>query len=121
MLLFCPCEHVEGLVDLSERGEEPRLGDGGGRTSGPGSQLFENRAGIVASTRRRERPAQDTDKERRTARHRDSMLARRDAVGGSSQCDVRDAQRANGRRVLLLEGERVLDVAQALLRLSAHE
>ena len=121
MLLFCPASTSKAASispsAASSHASETAVGD----ASGPGSQLFENRACLVASTRRRERPAQDADKERRPVRHRDPMLACRDAFLGSSQCYVRDAQRANGRRVLLLEGERVLDVAQAFLRLSAHE
>ena len=32
MLLFCPCEHVEGVVDLPERAKQPGLGDDGGRS-----------------------------------------------------------------------------------------
>lgn len=27
VLLFCPCEHVEGVVDFPERAKQPRLGD----------------------------------------------------------------------------------------------
>ena len=32
MLLFCPCEHVEGVVNLPERAKQPGLGDDGGRS-----------------------------------------------------------------------------------------
>ena len=47
MLLFCPCEHVERVVDLSERAEQPGLGDGGGRVRGSGSQLVEIQIGVA--------------------------------------------------------------------------
>jgi len=63
VLLFCPCEHVEGVVDSPERAEQPRLGDHGGRGRRSGSQLFENSAGLAGPARRRERPPQDADKE----------------------------------------------------------
>ena len=66
MLLFCPCEHVEGVVDLPERAKQPGLRDDGGRSHRAGPQLFENRSCFAVTARRRERPPQDADKERRT-------------------------------------------------------
>ena len=114
--VLCPREHLEGRVDLPERAEQPALGDDRRRGRRPRAELVEERPGFVMPSCGRERPPEETQEVGPAVRNGETVLGRRDALLVPPEGDVRQARAEQRRRVVLLEGERLLGVPLRLLR-----
>ena len=105
MLLFCPCEHVEGLVELPQRDVQPGLGNDGRRGRRSGAQLIENHSSVTVPSCSREGPSKDTDKEGRPAGHRGPVLGCRVGLLAADALTLVAVHDASGRSTTLkLEG-----------------
>src|SRR5262245_61171437 len=102
-LLFGAREDLERRVYLSQRAEQPRLGNDSRRSGWAGSQFVEECAGSLRLAIACQRPPEDADEDPAAVRQRDGALRQRDPVCHFPERYLRHRLAIQGRDVLLLK------------------